>query len=622
MGFTLAARLDRLDRAAAVEQGNGLAARGAPLGAQALCGRVVDAALVVDHHPVAPCALAADPAALHILTHELRIALQRIAPTPAAPGIEVQQVADLDFDALDLGRQPLLTAVRAQQFLAGALAGCPAQHPPGIGEPALVVNTDLAVGQKAIGHGQPVAAAVQAGAAGIAQRLVAFDAQREVRLDKLVGHIGKTRPQRVPVGTVAHRAAGDPPKTDLEELKPLAALSGPVVVAGVKQMRRIGEAGRVEHLLGGAHTQERAEQIENAPQGVRAPGERGGKLRLEQRALGDAHIDKIVEPVVEHDLRVHHVNREGAEEHLEHVFVEKEIHRTARLGVGAGKIEDGRRAFAPQAALDAIGPHAHAVIAEIVFELARLLGDKLLDDVLHRVVVALEHHRHGGGQHLVAEALGEFDAAPRRGVTGGHQGVEIEAVPLRRAHIVQNEFEQFRLQLAAPVQLDRRYANALLINRGRFDGDRAGHHAAVIGHMPEHGRPGDVPPVLKHGNQHHPVRQVRHGRVTAVRVVGQNHVALFDVALVGVQKRTDKRAELSDHHLAVAVGNHGETIALLADTRRHGGAKQHRVHFFAGIAQRVFDNVHADAIDLDGVQGRVVALDNACGHGRFLKPLN
>jgi uncharacterized protein YyaL (SSP411 family) len=65
--------------------------------------------------------------------------------------------------------------------------------------------------------------------------------------------------------------------------------------------------------------------------------------------------------------------------------------------------------------LDAVGPHAHAVVAEIVLELARLLGDEHLDDVLHGVVVALQHHVHRRYQHLVAETLGELDdsAAPR-----------------------------------------------------------------------------------------------------------------------------------------------------------------------------------------------------------------
>jgi hypothetical protein len=81
--------------------------------------------------------------------------------------------------------------------------------------------------------------------------------------------------------------------------------------------------------------EERTEQIEDATQGVRAPGQGRGKLRLEQRALGDAHVDQVVEAVVEDDLRIHDVDREGAEEHLEHVFVEEEVHRALGLRIRA-----------------------------------------------------------------------------------------------------------------------------------------------------------------------------------------------------------------------------------------------------------------------------------------------
>jgi hypothetical protein len=97
---------------------------------------------------------------------------------------------------------------------------------------------------------------------------------------------------------------------------------------------------------------------------VGAPGQRCRILRLEQCALGNTHVHQIVETVIEDDVRVHHVDREGAEEHLEHIFIEEEVHGALRLGIGAIEIENRLAAFAPQRALDAIRPHAHAVVAE------------------------------------------------------------------------------------------------------------------------------------------------------------------------------------------------------------------------------------------------------------------
>jgi hypothetical protein len=50
-----------------------------------------------------------------------------------------------------------------------------------------------------------------------------------------------------------------------------------------------------------------------------------GLLRLEQRALRDAHLHQVVEAVVEQDLRVEHHDHEHAAEHLEHLFVERKL---------------------------------------------------------------------------------------------------------------------------------------------------------------------------------------------------------------------------------------------------------------------------------------------------------
>ncbi len=133
--------------------------------------------------------------------------------------------------------------------------------------------------------------------------------------------------------------------------------------------------------------------------------------------------------------------------------------------------------------------------------------------------------------------------------------------------------------------------------------------------MAEHRRPGDVAAVLEYRHQYDPVRQVRDGRIAHVRVVRQDDVAFLDLAVIRLHERADERAELADDHLALRVGDHREAVALLADTRRHRGPEQHRVHFDPGVLQGVLDDVRRDALDLDLLQRSVVGFDDSGWHG-------
>ena len=76
----------------------------------------------------------------------------------------------------------------------------------------------------------------------------------------------------------------------------------------------------------------------------------------------------------------------------------------------------------------------------------------------------------------------------------------------------------------------------------------------------------------------------------------------------------DEGAELPHHHLAVEAGNQWELIVLLADTGGHGGAEQHGVHFEAGVAQCVLDDIERDGIHFDPLKGLRMGLDESGGH--------
>ena len=84
---------------------------------------------------------------------------------------------------------------------------------------------------KTVGDVDAVAAAVQAGAAGVGDGLPLLDPQRVVRLEELARDVDEARPQRMPVRPVAERPAGDAAEADRVELEPLALAVAAGVVA-------------------------------------------------------------------------------------------------------------------------------------------------------------------------------------------------------------------------------------------------------------------------------------------------------------------------------------------------------------------------------------------------------
>lgn len=96
---------------------------------------------------------------------------------------------------------------------------------------------------------------------------------------------------------------------------------------GGREMRRKGRGEKKGHGT--------CEDVEDASERVRAAGEGGGLAWLEQAAVGDDDVDEVVEAVVEDDVGVEHHDHVGAAEHAEHVLVQQEVDRAARLRVRA-----------------------------------------------------------------------------------------------------------------------------------------------------------------------------------------------------------------------------------------------------------------------------------------------
>ena len=343
--------------------------------------------------------------------------------------------------------------------------------------------------------------------------------------------------------------------------------------------------------------------------------ERRRLQRLEQGPRRNLHIDMVVEAVVEHDLRVEHVDHVDADEHLEHFFVEQEVDRAFRLRIGALEIEDQDVALAPHLAGHRVGAHAEAVVADIVLEVEGLvLADSVADQVQHGAPVALQQLVHRRDQGVDAEAVAELVQPLLGEAHGGDQRIEVAPVPLRHPALMQDHLEHVFLQLVVLVDLDDRDDDAFLVDLVGVRGQAARHLAADIGHVAEHRGVGDEAAVAVDRAQDQPVRRMADGAGAAVGIGGEEEVPLLDRALILALEAVDEGAELADHHLAVGVGDHRELVVLLADSRRHGGAVEHGVHLVAGAAQRALDDVEGDRIHLDRLEGRVVGLDDGGWH--------
>src|SRR5690348_9096410 len=96
------------------------------------------------------------------------------------------------------------------------------------------------------------------------------------------------------VGPVAEGPPGNAAETNLIELVPLARAR----VARIHEMRRRRETRGAEELRLPL-AQEAAQHVEDPAQCMGSAGERCRETRFQQRALGNDHLDQIVEPIVE-----------------------------------------------------------------------------------------------------------------------------------------------------------------------------------------------------------------------------------------------------------------------------------------------------------------------------------
>ena len=99
------------------------------------------------------------------------------------------------------------------------------------------------------------------------------------------------------------------------------------------------------------------------------------------------------------------------------------------------------------------------------------------------------------------------------------------------------------------------------------------------------------------------------GCVAQVRIVGDDDIAVFDLALVGFQKTVNEGAKLANHHFPFSIGNHWKAVALLTNAGAHRRTKQHSIHLFASIRQSIFNDVYGNRVNLNLIEWRRIRFE-------------
>ena len=440
----------------------------------------VDGAPVDDDAVVAQRDLVRDEVAEHVPEHELRIALERVAPAAGARRPEDQRVAGIDGNLVDLRHELDDLAGCADERLRAAATVASAVDPPRRDRGAVVVHRERP------GPGEHVrlldagAAAVEPGAPGVARGLVARDPHRVVALGVLRRGRPEERPPRVPVEAVRLVPGREPAEEKLDELEVLA-----VGVVPGEDEERARPVSRRHRELRRLLAERPAHAVEEARVDVQPVRQRRRELRVQERPFRQRDLEDVVEPVVEQDLGIEGHDHVDPEEELAEALVDVEVDRPGRLVGRARPVGVADVALPPDRQHHLEGAVAAPVVVDPVGERLGLLRDVRADDVRHRAPRPLEQRIARHLERLRPEALADLDDPPLRRAAAADDRHQVAPVRVRRARVVEDHVER-RLVEDAPVEdLDRRDPDALLPDRERVGDLAARHLAAHVHHVAE-----------------------------------------------------------------------------------------------------------------------------------------
>mmetsp|Transcript_57580 Transcript_57580/g.126108 ORF Transcript_57580/g.126108 Transcript_57580/m.126108 type:complete len:346 (-) Transcript_57580:2233-3270(-) len=324
----------------------------------------------------------------------------------------------------------------------------------------------------------------------------------------------------------------------------LETLARAIIIPPVHQVRGVAEA-RCAHELRRTLTQQTTQNVEHASKHMRPAGQSSWPPGPQKRSFWNFHIQQRIETIVEHNLGVENHDHVGAAEHLEQLHVQIEVDGRRRLRVSLRKIENrvvltiGLHNLL-QGARDLERPIALAIVTDVVFEVQLLLRHLRLDDLMHGILVSQEHQIQGSQVSFSTEPPAELLDPDLSQLDRGHDGLQITSVPIRLAHIVENELLETLVEHSLAVQLDRGNGQTFLKNLCGIVRHTASNHTAHIRHVAKHRSPSDVRPLVIDRAQDKPVIQMADRTVASIRVAHHNHVTVFNWLVVPTQECRDK----------------------------------------------------------------------------------
>src|SRR5262249_16081240 len=217
-----------------------------------------------------------------------------------------------------------------------------------------------------------------------------------------------------------------------------------------------------------------------------AAAQGGGKARVQERAVRDACLDQVVEPVVKQNLRVVDHDEVHTNEHLKHTLIEVEIDWSQGLRVSAGPVEHRFVSFTPDCQLHLEGTVAQAVVIYIVLERLRFARDVALDQGLYRPIGAIKQGLEGSEVRITTETLAQLQHSLYGGLTTIDDTHQVRAVHDRNTDVVEDEVENVLIEFPLLKQFDRRDAQTLAKDRSGIGREGAREGTAHIHLVTEH----------------------------------------------------------------------------------------------------------------------------------------
>src|ERR1700733_11068803 len=399
----------------------------------------------------------------HVALHEVRLALERLPPAPAAGRYHPHDLTVEYRLAVDEATQVVRHA-RGVDGDAERRAGLPAIEAIAAEPNAVGGDDGAAIDQRAIMLVVAEPAAALAGAAGIGAQRELLDQERKARLGefgRLIARVGHDVNGIVAVGVIATAGAA---AQDLARQEWFAVAAG-AVKAGVADgllVRRHLPLGGLRHHAG--QKPDTAQQHERARIGGRRP------LRRDQRALGRKdNVENLAHAFVDVDFggalrRIGEIAQDRCDPFDQKSaarVIGRPVDRPRGLRIGAGEIERYAVALFDQLECELVQLRiGDAVMLDIILPAVFAVGDLRQQLAPEGVAAGVEDRLKTSLHGFAAEPVEQFPHAPRAHQTSLHLAVEVGGERFGHARVALDDGEDGVVADASAVELDGRYGEA------------------------------------------------------------------------------------------------------------------------------------------------------------------